>query len=67
MGRGIPVEHTTASRRLTGALADATGRSDEEVRLGLLVAMLTAALLAVVRLVRFVTDLGSDVLSRSRR
>jgi small neutral amino acid transporter SnatA (MarC family) len=53
--------------RVTGALADATGRSDEEVRLALTVAVLVGALLAASRLVRLLGDLGADVLRQAGR
>lgn len=55
------------ARRVTGALADATGKSDEEIRLALTVAVAAAGLFAGVRLLRWLGDLGSDVLVRSRK
>jgi hypothetical protein len=57
----------SGAQKVTGALADATGRSDDEVRLALTVAVAVAGLLAVLRVLRLLSDLGSDVLGRSRR
>jgi alkylhydroperoxidase/carboxymuconolactone decarboxylase family protein YurZ len=54
-------------RRLTGALADATGRSDEELRLVLTLAAIVAGLFAAIRLLKLLADLGADVFGRSRR
>jgi hypothetical protein len=53
--------------RITGALADATGRSDEEVRWALTVTVAAAALVGVLRFLTWLADLGSNVLSRTRR
>jgi len=55
----------SGAQRVTGALADATGKSDEEIRLALTVAVAAAGLFAAVRLLRWLGDLGSDVLVRS--
>jgi len=55
---------TSGAQRVTGALADATGRSDEEVRLALTVAAVVACLFAVVRVLKLLADLGSDVFTR---
>ena len=53
---------TSGVRRVSGALADATGRSDEELRVALTVAAVAAGLFAVLRLFQFLGDLGSNVL-----
>lgn len=55
---------TTGARRVTGALADATGRSDDEVRLALTIAVVVACLFAVVRILKLLADLGADVFGR---
>ena len=54
------------AKRVTGALADATGRSDEELRLALTVAAIAASLFAALRLLAWLGDLGSNVLGHSR-
>ena len=56
----------SGARRVTGELADLTGVTDDELRLALTVAGVAAGLFAVVRLLKFLGDLGSDVLPRSR-
>ncbi len=53
--------------RVTGALADATGRSDDEIRLAVTAALAGAGLFAAVRLLDRLGELGSDVLGHSRR
>jgi hypothetical protein len=58
---------TNGARRVTEALADATGRSDDEVRLALTLAVVLAGLFAAVRLLKLLADLGVDVFDRSRR
>ena len=67
MVRRLDVAQKSAARRVTGALADATGRSDDELRLALTMAVVLAGLFAALRLIRFLGDLGGDVLSRSRK
>ena len=57
----------SAARRVTGALADATGRSDEELRLALTLTVVVAGLFAALRVVRFLGDLGSNAFGSSRR
>ncbi|GAB7005444.1 hypothetical protein JCM18899A_29170 [Nocardioides sp. AN3] len=52
--------------RVTEALADATGRSDDEVRAALTLAAVLAALLAALRVLRLLDDLGFDVSPRGR-
>jgi hypothetical protein len=47
------------ARQITGTLAEATGRSDEELRLALTVAAVGAALFAALRFLNFLADLGS--------
>jgi len=50
-------------RRVTGALSDATGRSDEEIRLGLTLSVtatvLGAGLVAALRVIRSLDGLGA--------
>ena len=48
------------ARRVTGALADVTGRSDDELRLVLTVAAVGAGLFALVRLINFISGLGGS-------
>ena len=55
------------ARRVTRALADATGRSDDELRLALTVTVVAAGLLATLRLLKILGDLGSHVFARSRK
>lgn len=65
--RGLPMANRSGARRVTEALADATGRSDDEVRLALTLAVAAAGLIAVLRLVKWLSDLGADVLGHSRK
>lgn len=58
--------HKSVPRRVTGALADATGRSDDELRLALTAAVTAAGLFAALRLLQHLGELGSDVLAHSR-
>ena len=46
------------ARRITGNLAELTGRSDDELRLALTVGALLAALFAGLRFVNFLAGLG---------
>jgi hypothetical protein len=55
------------ARRVTGTVADLHGITDDELRLALTVAAVAASVIAALRLLRFLGDLGSDVLSRARR
>jgi hypothetical protein len=57
----------SGARRVTGELADLTGRSDDEFRLALTVAAVAAGLFAALRLLKFLGDLGSDIFSHSRK
>ena len=57
----------SGARRVTGALAEATGRSDDEVRLALTIAAVVAGLIAALRLLKWLGELGSDLFARSRR
>lgn len=57
----------SGARRVTGALAEATGRSDDEVRLALTIAAVVAGLIATLRLLKSLGELGSDLFARSRR
>jgi hypothetical protein len=58
---------TSATRRVTGALADATGRTEDEVRLALTVAAVAASLIAALRILTFLGDLGSHAFGHSKR
>jgi hypothetical protein len=49
------------------ALADATGRTDEELNLGLAVAVAAAGLIAALRLLNWLQDLGVINVGHSRR
>jgi molybdopterin converting factor small subunit len=49
------------TKQVTGALAEATGRSDEELRLALTVAAVLAALFAGLRFLNFLAELGSRI------
>jgi len=53
--------------RVSEALADATGRTEDELRVALTVAVVAAGLLAALRLLMFLGDLGSHVFARSRK
>jgi alkylhydroperoxidase/carboxymuconolactone decarboxylase family protein YurZ len=57
----------SGASRVTGALADATGRTDDEVRLALTVAVVAAGLMAALRLLTFLGDLGSHAFGHARR
>lgn len=65
--RGFDMANNGRAKRVTGALADATGRTDEELRLALTVAALVAGLIAGLRLLKFLGDLGSHVSRHSKR
>lgn len=52
-------------RRVTGALADATGRSDDELRLAFTLAVVVAGFFTALRLLTFLGDLGAGVFGRS--
>jgi len=49
------------AKQVTGALAEATGRSDEELRLALTVAAVLGAVFAALRFVNFLAELGSRI------
>lgn len=51
----------SAARRVTGELADLTGRSDEELRLVLTVAAAGGLVLVAIRMLRALMDLGSNI------
>ena len=57
----------SGARRVTGALAEATGRSDDEVRLALTIAAVVAGLIATLRLLKLLGELGSDLFARSKK
>jgi hypothetical protein len=61
------VAQTSGARRVTGALADATGRSDDELRLALTVAVFAAGLFAALRVLKLLGDLGSTLFPASRK
>jgi len=61
------VAHRSGVSKVTGAVADATGRSDEEVRLALVVAVAAAGLFTAIRFIEFLGDLGSDLFVGSRK
>jgi hypothetical protein len=50
--------------RVTGTFADLTGRSDDEVRLALTLAVVAAGALAAARLLKYLVNLDFDVLRR---
>ena len=52
------VAQRSGAGQVIGALADATGRSDDQVRLDLTVAAAAAGLFAVVRLLNWLDGLG---------
>jgi len=62
---------SSVGRRVTGALADATGKTDEEVRVTLTLAGLgagsVAGLLATLRILNSLSNLGVNVLGHSRK
>ena len=58
---------TSGAGRVLGALADATGRSEDEVRLALTVAVIAGGVIAALRVLTFLGDLGSNAFSHSRR
>jgi alkylhydroperoxidase/carboxymuconolactone decarboxylase family protein YurZ len=49
------------AKQVTGALAEATGRSDEELRLALTVAAVLGAVFAALRFLNFLAELGSRI------
>jgi hypothetical protein len=49
----------STARRVTGTLAEATGRSDEELRLALTVAAVLGGLFALLRLIELLANLGA--------
>lgn len=57
----------SGAQRVTGAIADATGRSEDELRVALTMAVFAAGLIAALRLLKFFGDLGSHAFGRSRR
>jgi hypothetical protein len=54
----------SAARRVTGALADATGRTDDEIVLVATVAVAGAGLVLILRTVEFLAYLGTRVVDR---
>jgi hypothetical protein len=57
----------SAASRASGALADATGRTEDELRLAMTVAVVAAGLIAGLRLLKFLGDLGSHAFGHSRK
>ena len=51
----------SAARRVTGELADLTGRSDDELRLVLTVAAAGGLVAVAIRTARLLMDLGSNI------
>ena len=51
----------SAARRVTGELADLTGRSDDELRLVLTVAAAASLVALAIRIARLLVDLGSNI------
>lgn len=54
----------SAARRVTGELADLTGRSDDELRLVLTVAAAGGLVAVGIRTLRVLMDLGSNIGAR---
>jgi hypothetical protein len=52
--------------RVTEALADATGRSDEEMRLALTALAVVATLVAGLRFLEWLSELGTDLVRHTR-
>lgn len=46
------------AKRVTGALAEMTGRSDDELRLAMTVAVAVAGFIGVLKLINFLESLG---------
>jgi hypothetical protein len=46
------------AKQVTGALAEMTGRSDDELRLAMTVAVVVAGLIGVLKLINFLEGLG---------
>jgi len=68
MGLGVlQMTQKSAASRISGALADATGRTEDELRLAMTVAVVAAGLIAGLRVLKFLGDLGSHAFSHSRR
>jgi len=57
----------SAVSRVSGALADATGRTEDELRVAMTVAVAAAGLIAGLRLLKFLGDLGSHAFGHPRR
>jgi hypothetical protein len=58
---------TSGFHRATEALGDATGRSDEEVRAALASLALVTVLVGGLRFLKLLSDLGTDLVRRSRQ
>jgi hypothetical protein len=58
---------TSRSKRVTEAFADATGRTDEQLRWALTVAAAEGGLIGVLRLLDRLEDLGVVVLGHPRK
>ena len=54
----------SAARRVTGELAELTGRSDDELRLVLTIAAAGGLVAVAIRTVRGLMDLGSNIRAR---
>jgi hypothetical protein len=57
----------SAARRVTGELADLTGRSDDELRLVLTVAAAGGLVIVAARTLRTLMDLGSNIGPQPKR
>jgi hypothetical protein len=63
----VRVAQTSRARRVTGAFADATGRTDEELRRALTVAVAEEGLIGALRLLNRLGDLGFILFGHTRR
>lgn len=57
---------SSGAKRVSDTLVDATGRTEGELIVGLSAIVAVAGLIAGLRFLKFLGDLGSDVLGRSR-
>lgn len=62
----VKVTRTSTARRASGALADATGRTDEELRRRLTVAVAEEGLIGALRVLNLLDALGFAVLGHRR-
>ena len=64
--REAPMTQRSVAGQVTRALSDATGRSEDELRLAASAALVVGGLFAALRLLEWLVDLGSNVLGSSR-